>query len=63
MGAMISNNLLEQIQRVYPHDTVDDILDWSEAARDYDTPLTVSEYGEWRVDNSKHGDAGELGCM
>lgn len=47
MGAMISNNLLEQIQRVYPHDT----------------PLTVSGYGKWRVDNSKHGDAGELGCM
>ena len=61
MGAYIKNELLEQIQKVYPQDTVDDILDWAEASEQFDQSLTVSEYTKWR--NPIHRDQNEIGCV
>jgi hypothetical protein len=56
MGACFRNDLLEQIQKKYPKDTVDDILDWAEVARDHsqNPVLTVSAYGKWRNDSNQN---------
>lgn len=66
MGAYIKNELLEQIQKVYPQDTVDDILDWVEAALELaPDKITVDGYTAYRgiMQAYKHGDQGEIGCV
>ena len=41
------NELINSITKKYPGTSLDDMLDWYEAASFYRTPLTAEAYGKW----------------
>ena len=43
----MQQELIDQLTTEYPYVTMDDMLDWWEAANEYDTPLTVEAFGKW----------------
>ena len=51
----IPSNLLRKIQQIFPKDSVDDIGEWYASAKEYDQPLTVKEYANWRKQGVAEG--------
>jgi len=51
----IPSNLLRKIQQIFPKDSVDDIGEWYASAEEYDQPLTVDEYANWRKQGVAEG--------
>lgn len=51
----IPRRLLAKIQQAFPEDAVDDIGEWYASAEEYDQPLTVEEYAEYREQDLSEG--------
>ena len=46
------NELIDRLKKLYPNSSVDDMLDWYEAATYYKTPFTPEAFEGWLTGDS-----------